>query len=291
MAILRNDHSEIVQYASRETPVYVQRGVLSDYPNYSEIAHWHNDMEFIYVTAGAMQFNINGDIVDLPQGRGLFVNSRQLHYGFSDRIECEFICVLLDPFLLPLSETLIEKFILPITQNQACPYLLLISSPSEQEIIETIQALYAEQGSPAFALRATADSMKIASALYEIEQKTEGKPQDGQKIVLLKKMLSFLEENYAEKLTLDKIARAGSVSKSACGTLFRQFLHKTPIDYLIDYRLRKAEHLLAATDRKVTNIAFDVGFPSVSYFIETFRKTYGLSPNRFREAIPITRKE
>lgn len=165
---------------------------------------------------------------------------------------------------------------------------MLNSSPAEREIAESLKTLLSERDPPTFALRAAADSMKIASALYEIERKTEGTPQDGQKIVLLKRMLSFLEENYAEKLTLEKIARAGNVSKSACGTLFRQFLHKTPIACLIDYRLRKAEHLLAATDRKVTDIAFDVGFPSVSYFIETFRKTYGLSPNRFRETISIS---
>lgn len=81
---------------------------------------------------------------------------------------------------------------------------------------------------------------------------------------------------------------AGSVSKSACGILFRQFLHKTPIGYLIDYRLRKAEHLLTATGRKITDIAFGVGSPSVSYFIGTFRKTYGISPNRYRKAISIS---
>lgn len=84
------------------------------------------------------------------------------------------------------------------------------------------------------------------------------------------------------------ISRAGSVSKSACGILFRQFLHKTPIGYLIDYRLRKAEHLLTATGRKITDIAFGVGSPSVSYFIGTFRKTYGISPNRYRKAISIS---
>ena len=82
MAILRKDNSEIVQYASKETPVHVQKGALSDYPNYSEIAHWHNDIELIYVTHGAMQFNVNGDIVDLAQGQGLFINSRQLHSDF-----------------------------------------------------------------------------------------------------------------------------------------------------------------------------------------------------------------
>lgn len=257
----------------------------------SEIAHWHNDMEFIYVTAGAMQFNINGDIVDLTQGRGLFVNSRQLHYGFSDRIECELICVLFDPFLLPLTKEVSEKYVLPVTEDHARPYCKLGPSPAEREIADAVQALFRERELPAFALRAQAHCLRILACLCETAQTALRCPKSGQKLFPLKKILSFIEENYAEKLTLADIAAAGNVSKSACGTLFRQFLHKTPIDYLIDYRLRKAEHLLAATDRKVTNIAFDVGFPSVSYFIETFRKTYGLSPNRFREAISITRKE
>ena len=76
MVVLRKDDSEIVQYTSKETPVYIQRSVLSNYPNYEEIAHWHNDIELIYVTAGAMQFNINGNIISLSERQGLFINSK-----------------------------------------------------------------------------------------------------------------------------------------------------------------------------------------------------------------------
>ena len=64
---------------------------------------------------------------------------------------------------------------------------------------------------------------------------------------------------------------------------FQQYLHKSPFGYLIELRLRKAEILLTSTNRKVTDIGYETEFSSISYFIETFRKTYGVSPNAFRK--------
>ena len=68
MAILRRDNSEIVKYNSTEVPIYLRGGRLSDYPNFSEIAHWHNDIELIALLDGEMQFNVNGNILPLSAG-------------------------------------------------------------------------------------------------------------------------------------------------------------------------------------------------------------------------------
>ena len=92
----RNDRSENVSYDTPEFPVYVRRGMLSSYPNFSAISHWHEDIEFIFVQSGHMEYNINGVTVRLNEGEGIFVNSRQLHYGFSKEFEeCIFICILI----------------------------------------------------------------------------------------------------------------------------------------------------------------------------------------------------
>lgn len=283
MVVLRKDNSEIVQYTSKETPVYVQRGVLSNYPNYEEIAHWHNDIELIYVTTGAMQFNINGNIISLSERQGLFINSKQVHYGFSDHIECEFICVLFDPFLLPISEYLTEKYILPITENESTPYLLFSSLQNEKEIQNAVESLYAERDNDVFGLKAVAKCLDILGNLFEVSTKKSNTIKTEQHILLLKKMLLYIEKNYSRKVDLEDIAYIVNISKSTCGKIFNRYLHKTPIDYLKEYRLRKAEFLLISTDWKIIDISLEVGFQSVSFFIETFRKFYGISPNAFRK--------
>ncbi len=66
-------------------------------------------------------------------------------------------------------------------------------------------------------------------------------------------------------LGIEDIAGIVNISKSTCGKIFNRYLHKTPIDYLKEYRLRKAEFLLTSTDWKIIDISLEVGFQSVSF--------------------------
>lgn len=97
---LNDDYSEAIRYDRPDYPIYVRRGTLSHYPNYAAPSHWHDDVELIAVLDGEMDYNVNGDITTLHPGQGIFVNSRQIHFGFSgSRTECDFICVILHPLL------------------------------------------------------------------------------------------------------------------------------------------------------------------------------------------------
>ncbi len=98
---LRDNRSEKVHYDFEDHPIYIRKAQLSSYNNFEAPPHWHDDIEFIAVLQGEMSYNINGEIIDIRQNEGVFVNSRQLHYGFSkSKTECEFICVLLHPLML-----------------------------------------------------------------------------------------------------------------------------------------------------------------------------------------------
>lgn len=284
MADLRTDRSEKVKYNTDDLPVYVRKGRLSTYPNHKEVAHWHNDIELIAVLSGSMSFSVNGTVVELRPQEGIFVNTKQVHYGFSDsRSECEFICVLIEPFMLYPSDPLTEKFILPVVNNQACPYYVFDGAEKGGELFSAIAALYELNDAAAdFPLNALSLCFRIWAALYGIEELHADAEKHDSTLAALRKMLAYLCEHYNEKLTLNEIARAGNVCKSGCNAIFKQYLHQTPIDYLIGYRLEKAKQLLAATDLKVTEISLDVGFPSVSHFIDMFKRAYGVSPKRFR---------
>jgi AraC-like DNA-binding protein len=53
-------------------------------------------------------------------------------------------------------------------------------------------------------------------------------------------MIGFLQKHYCEKITLSDIATAGKVCQSNCCAIFNEYLHQTPIQYLIGYRLNKS---------------------------------------------------
>ncbi|MFR3345033.1 MAG: helix-turn-helix domain-containing protein [Anaerobutyricum sp.] len=69
---------------------------------------------------------------------------------------------------------------------------------------------------------------------------------------------------------------------SYCSRLFSQETGMTFSKYLIQYRLKKAKTLLENKDMKISFIAFEVGYNDVSHFIQSFKKSYGLTPEEYR---------
>lgn len=88
----------------------------------------------------------------------------------------------------------------------------------------------------------------------------------------IKQMLSWIHLHYTEKISLEDIARAGHLSRSECCRYFKRILNTTPLNYVMDYRIQKSLQLLQNPEANVTEVAYQVGFNSTSYFIEKFRK-------------------
>lgn len=285
MAEFRKDGSEEVKYTFEDIPVYIRRGVLSRYPNYREMAHWHGEVELIAVLSGSMNYNINGTVVLLEEGSGIFVNSRQIHYGFSDNMsDCVFLCALIDPYTICPSARFTEKYVLPSVSSRACPYFLFSRNDSGAELFSSVCRLSELKAGSGDEIEATGVCLHI---LYNVYLKTGSRIAGGSgavasSLLSLRNMLSYISENYGKKISLDDICRAGSVCKSGCNGIFRQYVHTTPVNYLLEYRLEKARELLLSTDLKITEICYETGFNSVSYFIELFKKVYGNSPARLR---------
>lgn len=72
---IMKDASEIVHYDEMGIPIYIRRGVLSDYPDMRALSHWHADIEWIYINDGVMNFEVNGKIVLLSAGDCIMVNA------------------------------------------------------------------------------------------------------------------------------------------------------------------------------------------------------------------------
>ena len=284
--ITKSDFSEIVPYNNPNFPVYVRRAFLSYYPDYTAVSHWHDDLEFILMLTGYMDYNINGEIVRMHAGEGIFVNSRQLHFGFSTaHDDCDFVCYLLHPVLLSASAYAQEHFVLPLLTNTDFPYSLLRPDiPWQKQILQDLEQLYLQKETPFFTLQSQ-------SLFFDIFwQLSENAPVSGQKGTLqydqlssLNIMIGYIQKNYTEKLTLNDIADAGHVCKSTCSNLFQSKLNCSPISYLNRYRLNKSIDLLNFSSMSITKIGYEVGFSGASYFSEIFRKYFGCTPTEYRQ--------
>lgn len=283
------DSSEIIRYDDAGLPLYVRRAELSSYPNMRAAAHWHEDFEFIEVESGEMLYSINGQSVHLGEGDVLFVNSRQLHFGFAkDGQECIFLCVLIHPSLVCRDNPYLWKSMEPMTQDASFPfYIFRAGDRDEARQIQSVYKLKAEH-SYAYRFGAIGKLTETAGAVLDVwhsgKDRWIGGESGNPQLDLQRRMVSFIEENYSTDITLDSIAESAAVSRSTCCRLFRRYVRTSPIGFLNSYRLQIACELLRSTDQSVTDIASRCGFNHTSYFSHLFQSSYGCTPREYRSS-------
>lgn len=289
-SVFNSDSSETVAYNNPLFPAYVVYSLLSSYPDYSAISHWHKDLEFIAVKKGAMNYNVNGNLIELAENSGILVNSRQLHYGFSaEHKECEFLCILISPELLQGNSWFYQNYVESITESPSYPYLYLNRDDWTATILEKLGEIYdAFDKTPAkrlpyFELMENFTAiMKILYTNLDITNPIQAP--ESSDLSSLRSMISYIEEHYMERITLADIALSGACCKSKCSLLFKKYLRDTPVIYTTKVRLRKSLSTLLDSNSSIAAIAYEYGFGGASYYCETFKKYYGISPLMYKKS-------
>jgi len=108
------------------------------------------------------------------------------------------------------------------------------------------------------------------------------KNDDGQRSLRLENCLIFISHHYRESLTAADIARHVKMSVTQVNTWFRQEFNLSLMQYVYQFRLKIARHLLSNDYLSIGEIADQCGFGSANYFIRAFRRCYGMTPGELR---------
>jgi len=96
------------------------------------------------------------------------------------------------------------------------------------------------------------------------------------------KAQDWIEAHHGEKISLDNIARSCSLGERTLKRRFQEAAGVSPIVYLQKVRIDRAKKLLIATAMTVQEVAFEVGYENVSFFIRLFRQHVGKTPVQWR---------
>ncbi len=280
------DSSENVIYNNPDFPVYVKKGLLSSYPDFRAVSHWHDDLEFILILEGQMFYDVNGQNISLQAGEGIFVNSRCFHYGYSEtHTECVFICILLSSQLLSINPYFIENCLNPLIKNHLFPYQKLnLSIQWQNSILRDLEELYEKNKNEIHPFITLEKTVHIFRLLVENMNGFPDYDKDTEDILALTAMIGYVQKNYANKILLKDISASGNCCKTKCSSLFQKYLNTSPMIYLNRYRLEKSVFLLRNTTMSITEIAYACGFSNSSYYCELFHKYYDTTPGKFRSS-------
>src|SRR5260370_14584829 len=82
--------------------------------------------------------------------------------------------------------------------------------------------------------------------------------------------------------TVETLAAAAGMSRSAFALRFKELLGETPLEYLTNWRMYKASGLLQEDDRKLFEVAKSVGYDSDAAFSKAFKRVLGVAPREYR---------
>ena len=106
--------------------------------------------------------------------------------------------------------------------------------------------------------------------------------QENAEVPVIKKAKDYMREHQAEKISLGNVAKAVNMSAFYFCKMFKKVTGINFTDYLSRVRIERAQNLLLNPNLRVSEIAFEVGFQSLTHFNRVFKKITGQSPTDYR---------
>ena len=104
---------------------------------------------------------------------------------------------------------------------------------------------------------------------------------------LITRAKQFIEENQAEDISLGQVAKAVNSSTFHFCKMFKKATGINFTDYVSRVRIEKAKNLLLNPNLRISEIAYEVGFQSLTHFNRVFKKITGQSPTEFRGRLAV----
>lgn len=100
--------------------------------------------------------------------------------------------------------------------------------------------------------------------------------------------LLYMDHNYRNDITLEKLSEISGVSKQYFCRIFKEKMDMRPLEYLARRRISVAKVMLYNSDKSIMEIGKSVGYQDPTYFGVVFKKYEGVSPSVYREGREIT---
>ena len=263
---------------------YVNTHRDTSYPNQNVSLHSHAFYELLYCRTGsnveylvgAERYRLQkGDIVFIPPG----ISHRPLLPENMDEpyirdvlwISAEFINTLEDEFSNPLS-----------FQKNQCALIRTTNTRWEfLEILFQLGVKEEEQRRVNWETTVLGNTMLILSYLQRAYTEHTAEPMYAEKPQLLDRVMNYIENHYAQHITIKDLARQFYISDSSISHLFKQRMGVSIYHYITQRRLIGAKNLIQQ-GVPLEHIAPRVGFTDYSSFYRAFKQEYGISPRQYR---------
>lgn len=100
----------------------------------------------------------------------------------------------------------------------------------------------------------------------------------------ISRVINRIHENYSQPFEVQALAREASMSSTAFYTIFKAVTNTSPLQYIKNIRLHKAKELIQQEGEKANTAAARVGYESTSQFSREYKRSFGITPAKDRQA-------
>lgn len=248
--------------------------------------HWHDELEIIYVKRGSLNVNIAGESYIGKPGDAFVVSPGNLHFMGSQTGKVDYYT-----FLFPMryvtfnAEDMLDREVLePLNNGRLMIYPQIGKTARDicEELIDIHQLKNSEaEQEIAVQLKTKMTLLQFILKMWQedliMDNATSGRN------TVEKEMISYIQQNYTEKISLKEFGTQFHLSEKYISRYFKEHFHITLSQYVNHLRLEHARQLLQDTTLPITEVAMQSGYQNVSYFIRSFKETYGMSPLKYRK--------
>jgi len=247
--------------------------------------HYHPEIELVYVEASNGIRHVGKNISDFKESDLLLIGSNVPHLNFDYKIQTE--CKQL---VLQMRDNFLQDLIFPIPEFENIKQLLdrsylglSFSGETKKIVVEKLHRIKDEDSFESF--------IGLIEILQILAHSTEVKELNSEDTrikwflndkIRMGTIYDYIHENYDKKTNVNEIAEMVSLSTPAFCRYFKKQTNMTFTDFVNNYRINQAK-LLLLQNSCVTEVCFQVGFESLSYFNKLFKKYIGKTPSAFKK--------
>ncbi len=249
--------------------------------------HVHNGIEFLLVIKGTLTMEKGGEIYNLKQNDVILINNRDVHSVRSNLDNLAVVLHIDNEFLEDNCSDILSKYYICnsareehqdrekfklIRQTLTQVMLLMFKKDLgyELQIMSKIYALLNH-----VILNFPISKQGISTQKHDADDRMD-------------RILSYINENFHEDITLNQVAKDEFISVHYLSKLFKSKTGVNFSDYITELRIDNSVRELLRTDTPINKVALNSGFPSIQSFNREFKKRYNEIPSEYRKKNKIS---
>ena len=241
--------------------------------DWHSVPHTHNHTELFYIVGGRGQFLLQDQLYPVNASNLVIINPNVTHTEVSLNAQpMEYIVLGIDGIELATGEN---------SNGQFC----ILDHFESVEISGCLRNILREMEQKSTGYEDVCQAYMEILIIRLMRNTALAVPSDPQVVSGNRQCATvrrYIDLHFKEPLTLEQLAEEAHMNKYYLSHTFKREYGVSPINYMISRRIEESKYLLAETDLSMSHIAQLLGFSSLSYFSQVFRRTQSLSPMEYR---------